>query len=440
MTTKLRITRYALWGPGGLESDTTAHGNEDVSGSTTGNILNSQFSIFNSLSIVFGCGGTGGHIIPALAIAREFSALGHRIVFIGNRDGMEAGLVKREGYPFHPIRVQKLSRGGDLSLLRFPFLLIGSSINCFTYYRKLRPNAVVCTGGFVSGPVAIAAILARIPLFFHESNSMPGLTTRLLARFTRITFVSWQAALKRLQNAPVRMSAIPLLPRDGSSIQNVKTETNPAGDKGSASEPVDPHTGLSSLGIDSSQPVILVSGGSQGSLMINRCIDAALDAMLARGWQLIWQTGQSGYQEYSSRHKGKTGVHIFAFSPQLPLFYQAAAAAVTRAGAMTIAEQEEYRVPAILIPLPSAAANHQYYNAIGQEQKGVAICLEQKHLGPDSLIAALDRILQNRDAYLARLLAIPANTASRDISAAIISNLSAGPQVPSSSKEQHGAR
>lgn len=315
---------------------------------------------------------------------------------------MEAALVKREGYLFHGIAVQKLSRALHPSLLVFPFRLFASIMNSYRYYGKCRPDAVICTGGFVSGPVAIAAVLRKVPLFFHESNSLPGITTKYLARYTRLTFVSWEAAKAHLKGAPVQTAGIPLMPRDA---QGQKLE-------------------LSDLNLDPTKPVILISGGSQGSLMINRAVDKALDRILTNGWQLIWQTGKSGYSEFSSLHKDKTGIHLFDFSPLLPLFYKVAALAVTRAGAMTIAEQEDNRVPAILIPLPSAAENHQYYNAVEQQRKGVAMCLEQKDLNPDSLIAAIGAVLAQRNFYLQKLEEIPLNTAAGDIRDRIISILS----------------
>ena len=354
------------------------------------------------MKIVFGCGGTGGHIYPALALASQFNQSGHTCLFIGNKGGMEAALVKGEGYPFHRIKVQKLSRALHPSLLVFPFRLIASILSCYRYYGKSRPDAVICTGGFVSGPVAIAAVLRQVPLFFRESNSLPGITTKYLARYTRLTFVSWEAAKAHLKGAPVQTAGIPLMPRDS---QGRKPD-------------------LSALSLDPAKPVILISGGSQGSLMINRAVDQALDRILANGWQLIWQTGKSGFVEISSRHRGKAGIHLFDFSPLLPLFYQVAALAVTRAGAMTIAEQEDNRVPAILIPLPGAAENHQYFNAVEQQRKGVAVCLEQKDLNPDSLIAAIGEVLTHRDTYLRKLERIPPNTASADIRDTIISILS----------------
>ena len=353
------------------------------------------------MKFIFGCGGTGGHIYPALALAHEFALKGHESVFIGNYDSMEERLVKREGYPFLPIQVMKLSRKLHLSLLAFPFYLGGSIVKCVSYLKAHRPDGVICTGGYVSGPIAIAAVLLKIPLYFHESNSFPGITTRYLAKRTTITFVCWDFAFKYLKGAPVKMSQIPLMPRKEAQME--------------------PEEKLEHF--DRSEPIILITGGSQGSLKINEAIDKALDGMLAKGWQLIWQTGKTGYQTYSSKHQDKAGVHIFAFSPSLPLFYNMADLAISRSGAMTLAEQMDNHIPAILIPLPSSAENHQFYNAKEQEDKGIAICLEQKDLNPHVLISAVEKILLNKDQYRQNLIALPANTARKDICQEILDSL-----------------
>ena len=350
---------------------------------------------------IFGCGGTGGHIYPALALAHEFALDGHATMFIGNADSMEERLVSREGYPFLAIQVKKLSRKLHPSLLAFPFFLVNSIVKCVSHLRKHRPDGVICTGGYVSGPVAIAAILLKIPLYFHESNSFPGITTRYLAKRTTITFVCWDFAFKYLKGAPVKMSQIPLMPRKATQME--------------------PEEKLEHF--DRSKPIILITGGSQGSLKINEAIDQALDSMLAKGWQLIWQTGKIGYQTYSSKHQDKQNVHIFAFSPSLPLFYNMADLAISRSGAMTLAEQMDNHTPAILIPLPSSAENHQFYNAKEQEDKGIAICLEQKNLNAQVLIDAVEKILINREDYRQNLIALPPNTARKDICQQILNSL-----------------
>lgn len=353
------------------------------------------------MRFIFGCGGSGGHIYPALALAHEFAQYSHESMFIGNADGMEKSLVSKEGYPFLPIKVLKLSRKLHPSLLAFPFYLASSIARSVKYLKKQRPDAVICTGGYVSGPVAIAAIMLKIPLYFHESNSYPGITTRFLAKHTTITFVCWDLALKHLKSATVKMSQIPLMPRKA----DVKEPTHKL-------EDFDPH-----------KPIILITGGSQGSLKINQAIDQALDSMLDKGWQLIWQTGKSGYDLYSSKHRDKSQLHIFDFSPSLPLFYNMADLAISRAGAMTLAEQMDNHIPAILIPLPSSAENHQYYNAKEQETKGLAICVEQKDLNAELLMSKVEMILIHKDQYKSKLLALRANTARKDICQEILDSL-----------------
>lgn len=353
------------------------------------------------MRFIFGCGGTGGHIYPALALAKKLGESGHQAFFVGHKSGMEASLIKSEGYPFHPIRVQKLSRKLSVSLLAFPFQLLGGIINCWKYIGFSRPDAVICTGGFVSGPVAIAAILCKIPLFFHESNSFPGLTTRYLAKYTSITFVSWQSTPDHLKKAPHKLTGIPLLPRKTDS-----GKLNPQ-----------------ELGLSMEKPIILITGGSQGSLAINQAIDAASKQMLDNGWQLVWQTGKTGYQQFAAKYHDTPGIYLFDFSPLLPLFYQFASLAITRAGAMTIAELEQSRLPAILIPLPSAAENHQFYNASEQQDKGLALCLQQKDLNPDTLITNIEKILKHRQSYLDSFQMVPPNTAADDISKAILDYL-----------------
>ncbi len=353
-----------------------------------------------SLRFVFGCGGTGGHIIPGIAIALELRKKGCEVLFIGNRGSMESRLVAAEGFPFREIRVQKLYRKLSLSNLLFPFRLVTSTFAAFNIIKVFRPDGVICTGGFVSGPVAIASIMRRIPLFFHESNSYPGLTTRRLARYTRVTFTSFASTAKYLAKTRVEQLGIPLLER---GVQ----EQAPS---------------LAELGFVANKPILLVTGGSQGSQAINSVVDRALPRILEKGYQVLWQTGKSGYYSCSQRHKDAQGVHIFDFSPHLASFYKLAEVAVTRAGAMTLAELEANQIPSVLVPLPSAAENHQYFNALEQQKRGLALLLGQDKLTPESLLAALDHIRQHYNEYKASL-DLPPNRAAADIASAILADL-----------------
>ncbi|MGC9362397.1 MAG: UDP-N-acetylglucosamine--N-acetylmuramyl-(pentapeptide) pyrophosphoryl-undecaprenol N-acetylglucosamine transferase, partial [Candidatus Syntrophosphaera sp.] len=159
--------------------------------------------------ILIGCGGTGGHIYPGIALGQELRKLGCEVLFVGNRDGMEAKLIPAEDFPFRGIKVQKLYRKLSLSNLLFPFLLGSATLCSRRIIRDFKPDGVICTGGFVSGPVSLSAITLKKPLFFHESNSYPGMTTRHLARYTRTTFTSFSGARKHLPKARVRELGIP---------------------------------------------------------------------------------------------------------------------------------------------------------------------------------------------------------------------------------------
>ncbi len=350
---------------------------------------------------VLGCGGTGGHIFPALAIAQQLQKLGHQTVFIGNRGGMEEKLVDGEGHTFHGIRVQKLYRNLSLDNLLFPYFLVSSTLACFKLLRQTKPSAVICTGGFVSGPVGIAAVLRRIPLYFHESNSYPGITTKYLARFTRIIFTGFAGTAQHLRQANVREIGIPLPQK----------------------EQLLPEVGLSDIGLEESRPTLLITGGSQGSQAINSAVASALPRLQERGWQIIWQTGQAGYDEYSARFGDLSGVHIFAFSPQLKSLYKLAGVAVTRAGAMTIAELIENRLPAVLIPLPTAAENHQHYNALDLQHRGMAILLKQSELNGETLVQKVTQVWADHAGHVNKLGQLPHNTAAEDIAREILHDL-----------------
>jgi len=353
---------------------------------------------------IFGCGGTGGHIYPALAVAEDLNGKGHEMLFIGNGSGMEASIISAGGYAFSPIDVRKLYRKLTPQLLTFPYHLLKSTILSVGIIRRFRPDAVFCTGGFVSGPVAAAAILTRTPLFFHESNSLPGITTKAFARFTRATFISFAASRQRLRARNMIEVGVPLM----------KKALHAAN--------FDP----SELGFESHKPLILVTGGSQGSAAINKAVDDAARDILNMGFGIIWQAGKTGYPALHGKYKDTRDIYLFDFSPRLQEFYRGAAIAITRAGAMTIAELEENRVPAILIPLPTAAENHQYYNAVEQQRKGFAMVMEQKALDRASLLSAIETMYNERDKYVDALAKLPRNTAAADIGAYMISTLEKG--------------
>ncbi len=351
------------------------------------------------MKFIFGGGGTGGHVVPALALADELRKRGHTCSFIGNADSVESRLCATNNYPIAFIKVQKLYRNLSAENLLFPWYLLRSIISSRKIIRQAKPDAVICTGGFVAGPVAIAAAMLHVPLFFHESNSYPGLVTRFMAKHINTIFISFKATQDYLPKASTTLHGIPIKTPDKSDFS------------------------LQSLGLNDQMPTILVSGGSQGSLAINKVIDASLPEIIKEGYQLIWQTGKVSFQSFATKHQATKGVYLFAFSPDLPRMLAKATLAITRAGAMTIAELEEYKVPAILIPLPTAAENHQFLNAREQQDKGVAILLPQNALNSSSLLNAIKIMTADQHRYRDKLALIPPNNATINIVDSILDYL-----------------
>ncbi|MCB5269696.1 MAG: undecaprenyldiphospho-muramoylpentapeptide beta-N-acetylglucosaminyltransferase [Candidatus Cloacimonetes bacterium] len=339
------------------------------------------------MKFAFGAGGTGGHIIPAIAMATELKRRGHECVFIGNANSMEERLTANAGFGFHTMKVQKLYRKLTPANLLFPYYLSSSILKC----RKLLQDCdgVITTGGFVAGPVALAAISRKIPCFLHESNSYPGLTTRHLAsRLTRI-YISFEDSRKYLPLNKLRNFGIPIVePRDKQEFS------------------------FEQLSLQNNKPTILITGGSQGSVAINDAV-ASIAKVLLQNWQIIWQTGAYSYHRYQEMFKDVQGIYLFDFSPNLAQMMRKVQLAITRAGALTIAELEAARIPAILIPLPTAAENHQYYNALAQKNKGVAELIAQKDLSPQTLLTAISTV----DHWLNKraMQALPENNATHNI-------------------------
>lgn len=340
------------------------------------------------MKFAFGAGGTGGHIIPAIAMANELKAMGHECVFIGNKDSMEERLSANNGYEFRCIKVQKLYRKLTPAHLMFPFYLAGSIIRAHQLLRDC--DGVITTGGFVSGPVALAAISRKLPCFLHESNSYPGLTTRYLAKQLTRIYISFEDSRRYLPLNKLRNFGIPIVRKDpGKDFP------------------------MSEIGLEEGKRTLLITGGSQGSLAINEAVSGILNELLEKDWQVIWQTGSHSYQRFSAIHKDTPGLYLFDFSPHLASMMLKASLAITRAGALTIAELEAAKLPAILIPLPTAAENHQYYNALAQKNKGIAELIVQKDLSPQNLLLAIS----NADTWFndRAMQAVPENNASRDI-------------------------
>jgi UDP-N-acetylglucosamine--N-acetylmuramyl-(pentapeptide) pyrophosphoryl-undecaprenol N-acetylglucosamine transferase len=332
--------------------------------------------------VVFAGGGTGGHLYPALALAEALATQRPdvRPFFLGARRGIEARVLPDRGVEHALLPVRGFARGrgvaGRLAVL--PDLARALWI-AGRYMRALRPDLVVVTGGYAGGPAGLLAAIGGVPLALQEQNSVPGLVTRRLARHARQVHVAFPEAVDRL---PTRARA------------RARVSGNPV--RPPPAEPIDPRVARTTLGLDPERDVVLVVGGSQGSAALNRGVLAFVHALMARAetppCQLLWSTGPAHEGAVRAALGGAappSWVHPVGYLDEMPTALAAATLAVSRAGAMATSEFLAWGLPAVLVPLPTAAADHQTHNARALAEAGAALHLPERDLGAASLEAAL---------------------------------------------------
>ncbi|MCD4796471.1 MAG: undecaprenyldiphospho-muramoylpentapeptide beta-N-acetylglucosaminyltransferase, partial [Candidatus Cloacimonetes bacterium] len=328
----------------------------------------------NSKRILIAAGGTGGHIIPALSIAKELKEAGIQLLYVGNKNSMEERLVAQSGIPFRGINVQKFYRKFTFAHIKFPFKLIKSIADSKKIIDEFKPDAFLGTGGFVCGPVGYAAHLKKISIFLQEQNSYPGATIRILSKYAEKIFLGNEGAKKYLPSKKIIFSGNPI----NSSVINKK-------------EKID----LKKYGMKKDSFKIFLTGGSQGSVIINKAFMPIIKNLLAKNIEILWQIGKYSFDEFYPQVKEMKGVFAFDFTNEIGRIYNSVDIAIARAGALSLAEMETKKIPAILIPLPSAAENHQFYNAMELKKKKVAEIIEQKYLNPEVLKEAIFEMKKN---------------------------------------------
>uniref|UniRef100_A0A7V5CS86 UDP-N-acetylglucosamine--N-acetylmuramyl-(pentapeptide) pyrophosphoryl-undecaprenol N-acetylglucosamine transferase n=1 Tax=Acidobacterium capsulatum TaxID=33075 RepID=A0A7V5CS86_9BACT len=352
------------------------------------------------MKLVIAGGGTGGHIIPALAIAdqltAECEAAGSQaeILFIGTPRGLESKLVPQAGYPLSLIKVGQLNNVSLLTRVRTLLDLPLSLMGCMQMLRKYRPNAVVGVGGYASGPAMLAAQLLRIPTLAFEPNAIPGLANRLIGRRVRAAAVNFAPAAQYFRNAqvtgiPVRKQFFALHPRP-------------------ADQP----------------PHLLVFGGSQGARVFNAYMPQAAAELLAAvpGLTILHQAGarhaEATEQAYEASGADRSRWRVAPFLDDMPQRFAEASLILARSGASTVAELAAAGKPALLVPFPQAADDHQRKNAEVMVQAGAAAMVLEADLTPGRL---------GRE--LAHLLAAPAQLAQMSDKARTLAHPDATEQI-----------
>ena len=331
------------------------------------------------LRAIFAGGGTGGHLFPAIAIADELKKLepDAEILFAGTRDKIEARVVPQKGYMFRSIWISGFHRRLRVSNLWFPLKVLVSMIQSISMMKTFKPDVVVGTGGYVSGPVLRSAILSNVPTLIQEQNSFPGATTRMLSSKVNEVHLTFDSSKKYLKRT-----------------DNVSVTGNPTRDD---LEGVNRNEALTYFGFNPSEQkkTLLVFGGSLGAHTINMAVQNILKKLSEQNIRVIWQTGKEDLEAMKKNCETQNNVWVNAFIDRMDCAYAASDLVLCRAGATTIAELTRLGKPSILVPYPHAAANHQVENAKTLSDAGAATIIYDHELS-DTLALALDVIYDDQ--------------------------------------------
>jgi UDP-N-acetylglucosamine--N-acetylmuramyl-(pentapeptide) pyrophosphoryl-undecaprenol N-acetylglucosamine transferase len=336
-------------------------------------------------------GGTGGHVYPAIAIAdavRRAHPLSV-VAFAGTQDRLEWDAVPRAGYEIHPIRARGIVRRWSWRNVLLPFTLLRGWWQSRRLIRDFDPDVVVATGGYVSGPVLLAARSENRPILVQEQNAYPGLTNRIGARWADRVHVAFEAAREHFDADRITVSGNPIRP-DLVHVDRADARRR--------------------LGLPERARVVLVFGGSGGSRALNEAVLDWADHLLeAEDRYVLWQTGKKYFDEMKERAPVHERLLLTAYLQEMKYAYGAADLAVCRAGAITCSELTATGTPSVLVPSPNVAADHQTVNARSLADREAAILLEEDRLEVEGaeLISYLlgDETRRNRMAQNARAMA-----------------------------------
>jgi UDP-N-acetylglucosamine--N-acetylmuramyl-(pentapeptide) pyrophosphoryl-undecaprenol N-acetylglucosamine transferase len=344
----------------------------------------------NTPFVAIACGGTGGHLFPGLAVAEQLQKRGCAVgLLISPKDVDQEAVKSARGMEIFTLPAVGLQNRNYFS---FAGSFVKSLFATKKIFRQRRPAAVLAMGGFTSAPPIWVGKDFGAKTFLHESNTIPGRANRLLARFVDEAFVGFPSAAARLRARKVTATGTPVRlqfqPCDAAVCRAKLFGVPPSGGSGQP-----PEGGTPNL-----RPVILVMGGSQGASGINDLVLSALPLLGDRttAWQWLHLTGPNDVEKVKQAYdaSGFKAV-VRPFLAEMDLALGAATAAVSRAGASSLAEIAAVRLPSLLVPYPAAADNHQFYNAQAFEATSAARLLEQKNATPEKIAALLRELVED---------------------------------------------
>ena len=337
--------------------------------------------------VLFAGGGTGGHLYPAIALAEALQRdhANIEVHFVGAQRGVEARVLPNEGKPHTLLPFQPLRRSRVWENWQLVPAMVRSANGLRRLFNEFKPQLVVGTGGYASAPACMWALMHRIPVAVQEQNSHPGLTTRTLSRWARQIHLGFPEArryIKPGKHTEVTSLGNPIRPPDHS---------------------IDRADARTTFGLKPDSVVVLVVGGSQGSRAINEALLSAIAnahqsaSAQAPKLEILWATGPTHIESINSRlpESVKPWVKTLGYITNMSHALAAANVAISRAGAMGTAELLAWGIPMVLIPLPTAAADHQTHNARAIAEAGAATMLVERELTPERLWHELDRLIND---------------------------------------------
>lgn len=326
--------------------------------------------------VAIACGGSGGHLFPGLAVADALQRHRCDVTLLVSNKEIDQQAVPSAGMDVLALPAIGFQNGEILEFLGCCYKSFRVTSRAFA---KRRPDAVLAMGGFTSLPPILAGKRHRTATFLHESNAIPGRANRWLSPLVDEVFVGFPTAGQRLYNQSLRVTGTPVRPQF---------------------KVVEPASCRIALGLDPNRPVLLVTGGSQGAAGVNALWLQALPKLTARlpELQFVHLTGAAGLEEAKAAYRAaRSRAVVMPFLTEMELALGAATVAVSRAGASSLAELAAMQVPAVLIPYPHAADNHQFYNARAFVETGAARQIDQKGATPEGLARLIEELARNAE-------------------------------------------
>ncbi|MGN1371015.1 MAG: undecaprenyldiphospho-muramoylpentapeptide beta-N-acetylglucosaminyltransferase [Candidatus Coprovivens sp.] len=333
------------------------------------------------MKIIVSAGGTGGHIYPALAIINKFKEKEKEleILYIGTHNRMEKDIIPKRGIKYEEIEIYGFSKRDILLDIKNISLIRKAKKKCLNIMKGFKPDLVLGIGGYVTYPVIWAANKLGIKTFIHEQNSIPGKSNLMLQKKADLIGVSFKDSISKFNN-----------PKG-----EVFYSGNPCGESALLAEPMP----KSKLGLSKDKKLVVIVAGSLGSATINEKMREFLTKASEYDYEVLYITGKSLYDDFIKDNKFPKNVKVVPYVDGLPSLLKNTDLIVTRAGASTMSEILSLNLPAIFIPSPYVANNHQYHNAMEIKNNGGGEVIEEKDLTSEGLVSIINEVLNDSTKY-----------------------------------------